>query len=373
VAQLKILVIATENTPLAARIAIALANVGFHVAALTRNGHPVREARAVECHFAYHPTWRSKSIICAIERWYPDLLACTDDTAVRELQELHKLTAASDDRARRRITDLIELSLGPPTSFSATRNKSDFLALAEREGLRCPKTMVFAATRAFEGAPPELTYPIVVKANHSEGGRCVRIVNSEGNLRAAVWELQTPRTWRCRRFFGNMLASIALSWPRLRLRRTISLQEYIVGRPSNRAVICWKGKVLAGISVEAVEVTQERGPASVVRVIDHLEMATVCEHVVKRLELSGFVGFDFILDCANRAWLLEMNPRATPICHFFLVDGTNLAGSLYAQMKGRLPLSRLAPVNRDLIALFPSKIVKRRGPTWRWPIRWAFR
>jgi predicted ATP-grasp superfamily ATP-dependent carboligase len=100
-----------------------------------------------------------------------------------------------------------------------------------------------------------------------------------------------------------MLASIALSWPRLRLRRTISLQEYIVGRPSNRAVICWKGKVLAGISVEAVEVTQERGPASVVRVIDHLEMATVCEHVVKRQELSGFVGFDFILDCANRAWL----------------------------------------------------------------------
>ena len=82
-------------------------------------------------------------------------------------------------------------------------------------------------------------------------------------------------------------------------------------------MICWKGKVLAGISVEAVEVTQERGPASVVRVIDHLEMATVCEHVVKRLELSGFVGFDFILDCANRAWLLEMNPRVTPICHFF--------------------------------------------------------
>jgi hypothetical protein len=104
VAQLKILVFATENTPFAARIAIALANVGFHVAALTRNGHPVREARAVECHFAYHPTWRSKSIICAIERWYPDLLACTDDTAVRELQGLHKLTAASDDRARRRIT-----------------------------------------------------------------------------------------------------------------------------------------------------------------------------------------------------------------------------------------------------------------------------
>src|SRR5262249_15880526 len=47
----------------------------------------------------------------------------------------------------------------------------------------------------------------------------------------------------------------------LSLRRTISLQQYILGRPSNRAVICWKGKVLAGISVEVVELKRECGPA----------------------------------------------------------------------------------------------------------------
>jgi glutathione synthase/RimK-type ligase-like ATP-grasp enzyme len=356
--QLKILVFATENTPLAARISIALASVGFGVATLTPDVHPVRQARNIRDHFAYHPRSRLKSIVRAIDLWSPDFLVCTDDLAVRQLQTLHQRTTASDDKAGRRIADLIELSLGPSTSFSPMRNKSDFLTLAELEGLRCPRTIVYPASRAFPSPPAELTYPIVVKADHSEGGRCVRIVNGAADLRAAVWELQTPSTWRARRFFGAILGSESLSPLRLPLRRTISLQQYVVGRPANRAVICWKGKVLAGTSVEAVEVSHEHGPASVVRLIDHLEMATVAERIVKRLHLSGFVGFDFVLDFANRAWLLEMNPRVTPICHFSLANGTNLAGSLYTQMSGQPPSSSPATIHRDLIALFPDGVIR---------------
>jgi hypothetical protein len=98
--------------------------------------------------------------------------------------------AASDDKGRRHIAELIELSLGPATSFAVMR-KSDFLARVEIEGLRCPSTIIIPATRAFESGPAEFIYPIVVKADQSYGGGCVRIVNSESNIRAAVWELQT--------------------------------------------------------------------------------------------------------------------------------------------------------------------------------------
>jgi hypothetical protein len=266
--------------------------------------------------------------------------------------------ASSGDEVERRISDLIELSLGPSTSFPVVSRKSDFLALAEREGLRCPKTTVVPATREFKSAPAELTCPIVVKADHSDGARCVRVVNKVADLRSVVWELQTPGSWRGRRLFGSLLGSGALSPLMLSLRRTISLQEYIVGRPGNRAVICWKGKVLAGISVEALEETYVHGPASVIRLIDHSEMAAACERMVERLHLSGFVGFDFILDSANRAWLLEMNARVTPICHLHLADGTNLAGTLYTQMQSQPPRSRPSPINRDLIALFPNEIAR---------------
>jgi glutathione synthase/RimK-type ligase-like ATP-grasp enzyme len=357
----KILVIATQKTAMAARISMALVEVGFRVAALTPHGHPVRQTRKIQDHFAYHARPQLKSLVRAIDRWSPDLLVCADDLAVRELQSLHQRMAASDDKARRHISKLIELSLGPATSFPAMRNKSDFLARVEIEGLRRPRTIVIPATRAFESVPAELIYPIVVKADQSYGGMCVRIVNSESDIRATVWELQTPTTWRriFRRFFGSILGSKALA-PLMSppLRRTISLQQFIPGRPSNRAVICWKGNVLAGVSVEAVEVMHQHGPASVVKLIDHSEMAIFADHMVKCLDLSGFVGFDFVLDSSNQAWIIEMNPRVTPICHFSLADGTNLAGSLYSQMTGLRPLSRLAPINRGLIALFPNEIVR---------------
>jgi hypothetical protein len=155
VAESKILVIATQKTALAARISMALTEVGFRVAALTSYGHPVRRARSVQNHFAYHTRPRLKSIIRAIDRWSPDLLVCTDDPAVRELQALHRRMAASDDRVGRHISELIELSLGPATSFPAMCNKSDFMALVELEGLCCPRTIVIPATRAFEPVPAE--------------------------------------------------------------------------------------------------------------------------------------------------------------------------------------------------------------------------
>ena len=65
-----------------------------------------------------------------------------------------------------------------------------------------------------------------------------------------------------------------------------------------------------------------------------------------------------VLDSSNQAWLIEMNPRVTPICHFSLANGMTLAGSLYKQMTGLRPPSKLAPINRGLIALFPDEIVR---------------
>jgi glutathione synthase/RimK-type ligase-like ATP-grasp enzyme len=353
----KVLVIATQRTISGARLALALADAGFGVAALTPLGHPVRWSGKIQNHFAYTPF---SSIIRAIAKWDPDLLVCTDDLAVAKLQALYYRTAASRDITRHRISKLITTSLGPPTSFFATQRKSHFLALVEEEGLRSPKTIVLPAGSTFETALSGLTYPIVVKADHSYGGLCVRIANGPTDLRAAAWELQTPARWRgvFRRLFGAMFASEALTSLRLRILRTVSLQRYVHGHPGNRAVVCWKGKVLAGISVKVLRVTNNAGPASVVRVIDHPEMAIVAETLVKRLNLSGFLGFDFILDDSDHAWLIEMNPRATPICHFLLSGVEDLPGCLYTQLTGLPPASRLAPIGGDPIALFPNELVR---------------
>jgi glutathione synthase/RimK-type ligase-like ATP-grasp enzyme len=355
----KVLVVATQKTALASRMAIVLANVGFRVGTLTPHGNPVRKLRSVQDHFTTRTRSPLKSATQAIYRWSPDLIVCTDDFAVTSLQTLYQRTMSSRNKAARYISELIDLSLGPATSFPAIRDKSTFLVRAQTEGLRCPSTIIIPAARALKHIPPDLSYPICVKADQSYGGICVRAVNREADVRATVWELQSPRSWHSmlRRLFGAICGSTTLAGM-LPLRRAISLQEYIQGRPANRAVVCWKGKVLAGISVEALEVGHPHGPASVVRVIDHPEMARVADHMVEQLYLSGFVGFDFVLDSRDQAWLIEMNPRVTQISHFSLDDGTNLAASLYRQLARTEPRPECAAINRGTIALFPNEIVR---------------
>ena len=133
---------------------MASADVGFRVATLTPRWHPVRRLRKISNHFKYHTRSQLKSIARALDRLSPDLLVCADDFAVRALQILHQRTAASADKARRNISKLIELSLGPATSFPAMRNKSDFLALTEIEGLRTPKTIIIPANRRWSPRHP---------------------------------------------------------------------------------------------------------------------------------------------------------------------------------------------------------------------------
>jgi hypothetical protein len=168
---LNLLVIATQRTPLAAPISMAFADVGFRVATLTPYGHVVRRTRSIRAHFSYHFRSELPSILRAIDDWRPDLLVCTDDRAILQLQALHRLTTASDDRARQRVSEIIELSLGPESSFHAIRDKSALSAQVEFEGLRAPTTCILPThgirrlNRAFKCLPAELTYPIVIKAD----------------------------------------------------------------------------------------------------------------------------------------------------------------------------------------------------------------
>ena len=73
------------------------------------------------------------------------------------------------------------------------QRKSHFLALAEEEGLRSPKTIVLPAGGAFETAMSGLTYPIVVKADHSYGGLCVRIANDRATCALLRGSSRRPR------------------------------------------------------------------------------------------------------------------------------------------------------------------------------------
>jgi predicted ATP-grasp superfamily ATP-dependent carboligase len=136
------------------------------------------------------------------------------------------------------------------------------------------------------------------------------------------------------------------------------VQRYVDGWPANVGVACWQGEVLAAVCAESVATTSATGPSTVARVIENAEMLDTAKRVVAALGLSGMIGFDFMIEAATGdAYLIEMNPRNTPICAVRLGPGRDLAEALVARLAARPVRERPARTERDIVVFFPD--------TWR--------
>jgi hypothetical protein len=352
----RVLVISTQRWPIPVRIASALANAGFLVAAISPSRSFIGRTRAVHRRYAYRVWARLSSIADAIHDWSPNFLVCADDHSVSELHRLHFLTANGPKSERSAsLVDLIERSLGARDGFEFTTRKSKLLSLAESLGVRCPST-AFISGQHIEHQLEAATYPILVKADGSWGGKFVRIVENANQARARISEFQLPSNWptAVRELLARFVPPSMAKWISRDLP-AICLQNFVQGSPANRAVVCWEGRVLAGVSVRVHKTVYTFGPASVVEIIDSPEMSDAAEKLVNHLKLSGLVGFDFVVDSENQAWFIEMNPRVTPVSYLGR-SGTDLSAALFFELTGINPCSQLAAEKGKLIALFPQEL-----------------
>ena len=131
-----------------------------------------------------------------------------------------------------------------------------------------------------------------------------------------------------------------LAWLR-RERPVVNAQQFCAGREAIVTAACVDGKVQALVCLEVVQVSEARGPAAVVRIVDHPQMAETARQLIRRFGLSGFCGFDFIVTDSGDAQLLELNPRVTPTCHL-LVEGVYL--------------------DNRIVALFPFELLRDPDP-----------
>jgi glutathione synthase/RimK-type ligase-like ATP-grasp enzyme len=357
----QVLVISTARWPIPARISLSLAKAGFAVAAISPAGSFVRQTSAVQRQYSYRIAARRQSLIHAIADWRPDLLVCTDDLAVGDLHALH------DDAVHGRCGDLstrlaklIETSLGAPSSFEIVTKKSLFIPFAQSKCVRCPRTIEISLDNIDE-VLGSIDYPVLVKTDGAWGGKYVRMAENASQARRTFCEFELPSNWPgiVRSHFAKVLP---LSFFRLfswRLRRTC-LQEFIFGSAANRAVVCWNGKILAGISVKVVATTYAFGPASVIEVIDHPEMTAVADVLVNELKLSGFIGFDFVLDRSDQAYLIEMNPRVTPTAYLGGPQGVNLSAALFARITNTEWTAPPNKLSTRPLSLFPQEL--QRSP-----------
>lgn len=136
-------------------------------------------------------------------------------------------------------------------------------------------------------------------------------------------------------------------------------QSFIRGCPANCAVVCWQGKVLAGVACEVLSTQWPAGPATVVRLIHNVEMMDAAAMIARRLGLSGFFGLDFVIEeGTGAAYLIEMNARCTPLCHLRLGNGRDMIGALSAHLAGK-PLSEQVSITQNnLISYFPQALLR---------------
>jgi predicted ATP-grasp superfamily ATP-dependent carboligase len=286
----------------------------------------------------------------------PDLVIPCDDLAVQHLHQLYYRERLKGPTGAS-ICELIERSMGAAESFPVVNSRSDFMKVAEEEGIRVPKTQMLANIEELRDWGIRMGFPSVLKANGTSGGEGVRVVRTPEEAERAFRKLQAPPILArvAKRVFLD--GDSTLVWPMLSRRRSVvNAQAFIPGREATSLVACWKGTVLAALHFEVLSKQDSTGPASVVRLIEDTDMVAAAEKMVRRLDLSGLHGFDFMLEAeTGSAYLIEINPRTTQVGHLRLGPGRDLPSALHAAISGGAIHETTKMTDKDTIAFFPQE------------------
>ena len=341
-----------------ARLAMALANAGCAVEAVCPPGHPLGQTNAVQRIHSYRGLTPLISFASAISAAKPDFVAPGDDLATQHLQQLH------DQEQRRGIAGplcaLIERSLGSPESFPIVYGRSEFIEVARQQGVRVPKTEIVANLNDLRRWIAQMGLPTVLKTNGSSGGDGVRVVHTIEDAERAFHTLNAPPllTRAIKRAVVDQ--DKTLIWPSLLRRRpAVNAQAFVPGREATSAIFCWEGSVLASLHFEVIAKAQQAGHATAIRLIEHSEMSSAAEKIVRQLNLSGLHGLDFMLEGGTgNAYLLEINPRSTQVGHLTLGPGRDLPAALYASLSGKIVQPSRKITENDMITLFPQEWIR---------------
>jgi len=342
-----VLIATTAWWPAPARLAMAFSGLGVRVDALCPYGHPLRRTRSVASCRTY-PFVRPLAALCeAITALRPDFVVACDDRAVHHLHTLHDLDRGGP------VAELIAGSMGAGSSFPIVASRHGLLRLAMSEGVRVPPTALLRSEADLDQWQQPL--PWVLKCGMSWGGAGVRIVHNRAEAVRVFRAMARPVG------VGRAIKRLAINGDGFSLgpafARTVPeviVQRFIPGTPASTTIACWRGSMLAQLSVRALGTQGPTGASTVIEVIDHDEMSVAASRLAARLELSGFHGLDFMLDADGAPWLIEFNPRSTQVCHLAIEDGVSLAEVFLAARSGRpVCLGSVAPVG-STIALFPQ-------------------
>ena len=350
-----ILLATTGQLPSTARLAMELHEAGAEVSLIAPSNHPAWALGLLQRRSIYRALMPRSCLEAVLRRLRPDMVIPCDERTVRDLHAIAVSTKHGE------VKRLIETSTAPAVNFPIITSRAALLSLAQHEGVRTPPSMPLPDKAALDRWAANHGTPFVLKADGSWAGFGVRIISDATAATDAYSEM--TRTVSGRLALRESLLESNYFEIRTWLRRerpVMSVQGYVDGWPANVGVACLQGEVLAATCAEAVTTLSATGPSTVARIIHNQEMIDTATRIVKALRLSGMIGFDFMIETATgAAYLIEMNPRNTPICAIRLGPGRDLAEALVARLAGRPVRERPARTDRDIVVFFPDYLARR--------------
>lgn len=329
-----LLLVSTNRWLSPVRLAESFADLECAVQAVCTPRNALWVSSAVRGKHRYSSFKPLLSIDAGIEAADPDLVVPCDDLATAHLHALYGRDTCHGSLSPARKAALLVRSLGLPASHPIIASRQKFLALAREEGVLVPDSALTPDLNALDQWMLAKGLPLVLKTDWTSGGQGVRIVNTRQQAQRAFRELASPRA------IGRIAKGILMDGAGPTLARLfrheqppVSAHQFVAGQDANVALACWRGEVLAQIAAMVLKTRSPNGPAAVIRLIENVQMSDAVKKLVRRLGLSGFVGFDFVVeDATGKAFLIEINPRATQTCHLQLHPGSNLCAALCASL-----------------------------------------
>lgn len=357
---MKVLVITLRRWWLGvSRLPDALSKAGFEVAAWCPHESFLARTQGVSRHFPWDngADW-TRQLRGIVADWRPDVVIPGDETIASFLRKLaaQSLLLHPQNAALRK---LLRRSLGHPHLTRPLDGKIEFQRLATRLGVRTPDDRPVFDFECALGSASGLGYPVVLKDDFGAAGIGVKVCENPAELREGWDQLDAGRRLPDSRREKLTLALAQLTGKSQPHR---SLQKFIQGKPAFHAVSALEGRRLTGVTA-IVEVTDPpgTGPSCVVRLCELPEVSSACEKIIRATGMTGFAGFDFMIeDLTGHAYILECNPRPTPVSHLGGLIGDDLCAAFHDALANR-PVAAASAVPKPqerLVAFYPQEMLR---------------
>lgn len=198
-------------------------------------------------------------------------------------------------------------------------NKGLLFKLLEQIGIPTPQYYIAENVQEVKIAIKKLSKTctgVVVKPVEGNGSRGVRIIDYKRSAFDAFFREKPDGMYISE---GELLKILG---EKEKLNIPLMVMKYLCGREYSVDIVAMEGKVQAAVCRVGLKVVSSNQTSSMV--VDEPRVVKLCEDVVKKLRLSGNVGFDLKEDEKGNVFILEINPRLTGGIVTCLAAGANM-------------------------------------------------